>query len=317
MITYGHQEYILQAIEGILMQEYDGEIELIISNDKSPDQTDEIVTKIIAKHVNGFWIKYFKHEVNKGMMSNFIWSLKQASGTYIAICEGDDYWIDPLKIQKQVDFLEANAEYGLVHTDMTILNNRTKKDISRSRGLEQGKELNAKDIFYALLNGEYIIGTQTVLFRAKYLNGFELKKDSAVGDVPLWIALSQVSKIKYIDQITSVYRAAFGSATRQTEVNKQLLFKIAMAESCFDLLEMYGFEVDSKTIEKYRKRVFDYKKYHINALQILHPQYFSNKELNYLISNTSTAKLIFKRTLNRARNYRSILLNFYLLFAKT
>ena len=116
MITYNHEKYIQQAVEGVLMQQTDFPIELIIADDASPDQTEKIVTTIKKKHPNGNWIKYTRHLQNKGMTENFMWALGQAQGKYIALCEGDDYWTDPYKLQKQVDFLEANEEYGLVAT---------------------------------------------------------------------------------------------------------------------------------------------------------------------------------------------------------
>ena len=125
MITYKHETFIAEAIEGVLMQEVDFPVELIIADDCSPDGTGEIVQKFIDEHPNGRWIKYTKHKANKGMMPNFVWALEQAKGKYIALCEGDDYWTDPLKLQKQVDFLEANEEYILTGHDAVIVDSNT------------------------------------------------------------------------------------------------------------------------------------------------------------------------------------------------
>lgn len=113
-ITYGHDKYIEETLDGVLMQQYDGPIEFIIANDNSPDNTDAIIQAYLANHQipDNFDIRYTCHPENKGMMPNFIWALKQATGKYIALCEGDDYWTDPLKLQKQVDFLEENPEYS-------------------------------------------------------------------------------------------------------------------------------------------------------------------------------------------------------------
>ena len=114
-ITYGHEKYIAETLDGILMQQYDGPVEFIIANDNSPDATDEVVKKYFLENPapSNFEIKYTKHETNKGMMPNFIWALEQATGKYIALCEGDDYWTDPLKLQKQVDFLESHPDYSV------------------------------------------------------------------------------------------------------------------------------------------------------------------------------------------------------------
>lgn len=110
MITYGHEKYIRDAIEGVLMQECDFEVELILANDCSPDKTDEIIQNILIDNPIKLKIKYFHNEKNLGMTPNFVFALQQATGKYIALCEGDDYWTDPFKLQKQVDFLEANQQ---------------------------------------------------------------------------------------------------------------------------------------------------------------------------------------------------------------
>jgi glycosyltransferase involved in cell wall biosynthesis len=111
MITYMHEAFIAQAIEGVLMQETNFEYEFIIVDDCSPDRTQEIVQNFIAIHPKGNIIKFFRHEKNIGMQANGLFAVNKCKGKYIAICEGDDYWTDPLKLQKQVDFLESNSNY--------------------------------------------------------------------------------------------------------------------------------------------------------------------------------------------------------------
>ena len=92
MITYGHEKYIREAIEGVLMQECDFEVELILANDCSPDQTDSVIQDIMTNHPRGFWIKYIKQEVNIGMMPNFIFALQQAKGKYVIFAGSDDFY---------------------------------------------------------------------------------------------------------------------------------------------------------------------------------------------------------------------------------
>ena len=120
MITYGHEKYIEEAINGVLKQNCAFEVELIIADDCSPDDTEKIVNRISKTHPKANWIKYTKHNKNLGMMPNFIWTLKQCKGKFIAFCEGDDYWVDPLKLQKQVDFLEENKDVSMVYTNVSI-----------------------------------------------------------------------------------------------------------------------------------------------------------------------------------------------------
>ena len=111
MITYNHEAYIAQAIEGVLMQETDFLIELIIGEDCSADRTREIVMEYQKRRPD--LVRVFTSDVNVGMQRNGQRCFDAGRGKYIAICEGDDYWTDPRKLQKQVDFLEANAEYAM------------------------------------------------------------------------------------------------------------------------------------------------------------------------------------------------------------
>ena len=119
MITYNHEPYIAQAIDGVLMQETDFPIELIIGEDCSTDRTREIVLEYQKKHPD--IIRVITSDKNVGMHKNAHRTEKACRGKYIAFCEGDDYWIDPLKLQHHVEFLKKNQDYGMVHTDASVL----------------------------------------------------------------------------------------------------------------------------------------------------------------------------------------------------
>ncbi len=111
MLTYQHEEFILDSIVSILNQDFFDEFELIIADDASSDNTDNIVNSLIKTHPKGKCIKYFKHPINIGMQANSIFILSKCVGKYIAICEGDDYWIDNKKLEKQYNFLIQNPDY--------------------------------------------------------------------------------------------------------------------------------------------------------------------------------------------------------------
>lgn len=112
MITYNHEKYIRQAVEGVLSQEVEYPFELNIFNDASTDRTGDIIRSIITLHPKGELIRYHVHEKNIGLPANYRWSINNCRGKYVAICEGDDYWIDRNKLQKQVDVLEQNPAYS-------------------------------------------------------------------------------------------------------------------------------------------------------------------------------------------------------------
>jgi glycosyltransferase involved in cell wall biosynthesis len=108
IISYDHEKYIEKCLENVINQITNFDFEIIISNDCSKDNTNTIIENFIAQHDTTNKIRYYNQEKNLGMLSNTAFVLKNAKGKYIAMCDGDDYWTDSLKLQKQVDFLEKN-----------------------------------------------------------------------------------------------------------------------------------------------------------------------------------------------------------------
>ena len=304
MITYKHEAYIAQAIEGVLMQETNFEYDLIIADDCSPDKTEEIVKNIIATHPKGHIIKYFRHEKNIGMNQNGLFAVQQCKGKYIALCEGDDYWTDPLKLQKQVDFLEVNHDYGLVHTNNKILNQRTKKFIDRILRKEAEDELDATDLFYAILNSQYIISTQTALFRRIFLKEVIFENKFNMGDTPLWLQLSQLTKFKFLNEITSIYRSNLGSVSNSKGILNRKKFNISGLEMrIFYTKKILNIE-EKKLIEKYRNQVLNFKKETGMEQKIAFTEYFNNEELSFVTNRDNWLKLFFKKIFLLFKNYK-------------
>lgn len=246
MLTYKHEKYIAEAIEGVLMQQADFDIELIITNDTSPDNTDEIVKNIINTHPRGNWIRYFSHKINKGFLPNFIFTLQECRGKYIAFCSGDDYWVDPLKLQKQVDFLEKNPDYGLVHNDFekNVGGKISESWKARLANIPSGY------IFDELILKDYISSVticaraQLIKECAKILVNEGLKRKWKQEDYPIWLEMSLKSKIAYFPDKNSHYRILEVSASQNPDKTVQFEF----AKSHYDI-QMYFAErekVDSK-----------------------------------------------------------------------
>ncbi|MGJ8551132.1 glycosyltransferase family 2 protein [Winogradskyella wichelsiae] len=197
MITYGHERYIKQAIEGVLMQECNFDVELIIADDCSPDSTAAIITSIQKNHSNSSWINYSKHTKNKGMMPNFMWALEQCQGKYVALCEGDDYWTDPLKLQKQVDFLETNAEFNYCGHQSSVLTNGILKEVSVTL-----KEFTFKELIFSNL-----LNTATLLIRKKAIIKLPVFFNNIpAGDWALQLVAIKDSKAFVFCDNMSVYR---------------------------------------------------------------------------------------------------------------
>lgn len=199
MITYNHEKYIAQAIDSVLMQKTNFDYEIVIGEDCSTDRTREIVLEYKAKHPGK--IRLLLQEKNVGMMQNFIDTLKACTGKYIALLEGDDYWTDPYKLQKQVDILEAHPEYSLCFTDRRII------DLSGNVILidrYNKKVYNTIDV----ITYRFCAPTQTVLFRNFYNIQTFLKRhnDFIYGDVLLTLFLSLLGDMYHLPDITANYR---------------------------------------------------------------------------------------------------------------
>lgn len=218
MITYNHEPYIAQAIEGVVMQKTTFKFELIIGEDCSTDLTRTICEDYANKYPE--IIKLLPAEQNLGMIQNGLRTLQACNGKYIAFCEGDDYWTDPLKLQKQVDFLEANEDYGLVHTNyLRYINDLNCFEESLA------KNINSGNIFIELLK-ENQIATLTVMLRKdlaiEAVKTGILEKGFLIGDYPLWLEISTKSKIGFLNDITAVYRVLPESASHSNDINKEI-----------------------------------------------------------------------------------------------
>jgi len=201
MTAYNQQEYIGQAIEGVLNQRTSFPIELFIGDDHSTDGTSEICRNYASKFPD--IIKYNLRETNIGMMSNFVETLRSCDGKYIAICEGDDYWTDETKLQQQAEFLEANPHVSLCCHNHAVL----KKGLLRQANPGIEGEV-------SILGGEdYLINpffhTASYFFRnaaqpAPYPEWY--RNVLLAGDHFLVLFLSLKGQIGYINKTMSVFR---------------------------------------------------------------------------------------------------------------
>jgi glycosyltransferase involved in cell wall biosynthesis len=205
IITYNHEKYIRDAIEGVLMQKVNFSYEIIIADDYSTDNTRKIILEYKEKYPELFKLVF--QIKNVGPAQNWLDLLSMSKSNYIAYFEGDDFWIDEFKLQKQIDFLEGNIDYGLTYTNSAILQNNKILDN------KLGSNLLKTNLFEA-----NCIPTLTVMFRTNHFHSFfstfnlELK-EWIIGDYPFWLWIYCNSKIHYIDCVTSVHRVVEGSAS--------------------------------------------------------------------------------------------------------
>jgi glycosyltransferase involved in cell wall biosynthesis/predicted O-methyltransferase YrrM len=200
IITYNHEKFIAQAIESVLAQEINFDYEIIVGDDCSNDSTPSILLSLQQQHPGQ--IQLFLNQTNLGMHKNFVQIFTACRGQYIALLEGDDYWVSSQKLQKQINFLDEHSDYALCFHDALIVfedqqHPETKfcpSDLLETPDIERLFQVN-------------YIPTASVIYRAGLVQQlpdwvFELK----MLDWPLHLLHAQCGQMKYIDEIMSVYR---------------------------------------------------------------------------------------------------------------
>ena len=211
MVTYNHGKYISQTLESVIKQKVDFKYEIVVGEDCSIDNTRSIVKNYAYKYPDK--INLLLQDKNIGMERNFFATFKACTGKYIAFCDGDDYWTDPNKLQKQVDFLEAHPDYGLIHCNMDKLYDKTGKLVTNTNLILNFSNI---EIFNGLLSYQFNIATLTVLARTDLLSNAIRKltvTDYLMLDLPIWLEMAQLTKFHYFKESVGVYRKVQGSAS--------------------------------------------------------------------------------------------------------
>lgn len=227
ILAFNHDKFIEKAINSVLTQDFDYEFEIVIGEDFSSDKTREICIKFQNRYPEK--IKLLLQDSNKGLFQNYHDVLNLCRGKYITGCSGDDYWIDNLKIKKQFDFLENNSNYVLIHTGFYILKDQN-KDLIENRINNN----NCDTLFEDLLNGNQI-GALTIFYRNivyfEYIEDIRpLEKLWLMEDYPFWLWISLKYKIKYIPDLTAVYRIHSNSISNSNNLLKEILFEFNVAQ---------------------------------------------------------------------------------------
>lgn len=238
-MTYNHENYIAQCIDGFLMQKTNFPFEILIHDDCSTDKTESIVrdyeTKF-SKIIKGIYET--ENQWQKGCGAHHTKIDAAIKGKYIAICEGDDYWIDENKLQMQVDFLENNPEYGMCYTRAMLYNQSEQKFSTRI----YGSEVKSYEDLY--INGNKII-TLTTMYKKDLLYKYQNEvcpndKGWLMGDLPMWLYFSKSTKMKFMNEATGVYRCLEESASHTNDLKKKEAFRKSSETIRRYFAEKYG-----------------------------------------------------------------------------
>jgi glycosyltransferase involved in cell wall biosynthesis len=217
LVTYNQENFIAQAVESVLMQKTNFDFEIIIGEDESQDNTRAIVMGYKERYpdkirllLNSRGNVVYIDGKPTGRW-NFLNNLSHAKGQYIALLEGDDYWISPHKLQKQVDFLDSHPEYSMCFHDVQIVSEKGNLiSIQASRGKKHTYTL--KD----LLKGNFI-HTCSVMYRRGLFEEFpDWFYKTSVADWPLHILNAEHGDIGHISEVMGAYRVHSGGIHSST-----------------------------------------------------------------------------------------------------
>ncbi len=198
-ISYNQEKYIRQAIEGFLMQKVDFPYEIIVHDDASTDGTQKIIKEYAEKYPKVVrpileTENQFSQTAAKFLMDMY----RSSKGKYIAVCEGDDYWTDDTKLQRQVDFLESNPDYALVFHPVNVhFEDSSIPDVNFPE--------NKRNLSLNRLLDENFIQTNSVMYRSR--NDYnDCESDIIPSDWYMHLFHAQFGKIGFINRTMSVYR---------------------------------------------------------------------------------------------------------------
>ena len=228
-ITYNHKDFISQAIEGFLMQNTTFPFEVLIHDDASTDGTSDIVRAYEKKYPEIIKPIYQKeNQFSKGVKISLTYQYPRAQGKYLAFCEGDDYWIDPNKLQKQVDLLEKSPEIALCYHAVKQVFIGAFTEVNKLGVIESGDLFDADRIW-----DNWTIQTGSIMLRSAIVKEklFKLHSSNAkmyFGDMFLILSANEYGRVVGMSEVMSIYRkhpsslTAYGSNPSVKEMSKML-----------------------------------------------------------------------------------------------
>ena len=296
-ITYNQSQYIEDTLNGFVTQQTDFPFICCVFDDASTDGEQDVLKQWIDNHCNSEKVEIYNHPLAIILMapdknnSNCIYAIHlhkvnlfgkpekqelinywKQFGEYIAICEGDDYWIDSLKLQKQVDFLDKNIDYGLVRTNINQY--IQKEDQIIEDFFSNGNWTRIKDTFYDYIIHGWYAAPCSWLYRAIYIEKYKklqqkLQNENCfTGDILILLCIAENSKIKYFPESTAMYRILDKSASHFNSFERAWSFfiKNKNTRTFFAKNESWSFRLKYLCIASYEHLIFILRHKKVNFL---------------------------------------------------
>lgn len=242
--VYNHEHYLRQCLEGFVMQKTNFAFEAIVHDDASTDNSAAIIREYaenfpdIIKPIYETENQYSKHD---GSIRRIVDNAIAPSTKYVALCEGDDYWTDPYKLQKQVDYLEAHPECGLCYTDINVFDEE--KNTFYNSALKNGIMRKSRDFDDHLLNLCYI-APLTWVYRKSVMDKIGTIGYHTDGTYAIALDFYQHSEIHYLNIVSAVYRKHLGSASNPQNDKSKFLYLKGVYDTQFQYAAKYGYSDD-------------------------------------------------------------------------
>jgi glycosyltransferase involved in cell wall biosynthesis len=221
--AYNHAKFISECLDGFLLQKTNFNFEVLIHDDASTDGTQDIIKAYQAKYPNIIKpIFQTDNQYSKGVKPFIKYLFPASQGKYIAMCEGDDYWTDPLKLQKQVDFLEGNEEYSLCFTRFQTKDESTNTFLDDKNSKHFDINLSFIDYDFERFYRGWHIGTQTVMFINTPETKNFFKQYQLPRDMHLYVELLKQGKGACLKDFCAVYRLTGKGVYTSTSKNQKI-----------------------------------------------------------------------------------------------
>ncbi|MBN2766695.1 MAG: glycosyltransferase family 2 protein [Paludibacteraceae bacterium] len=251
-LCYNHEPYIRDCLDGFMMQKTNFAFEVLIHDDASTDKSADIIREYEAKYPGIIKPIYqTENQYSKGVGVSMTYQFPRAKGKYIAMCEGDDYWTDPYKLQKQVDFLEANEEYSICFHPVKVSKENEKELVDDFITREVPETTTILD----LAEGNYM-HTPSVVFRRnqEVFDDFLLMGSLPLGDYVLHMLNAKYGKIKKLPDIMGVYRVHIGGVWSE----KSYEFRVRKTIETFEKVKKcFNSQVENLLQHKIESYYFD------------------------------------------------------------
>ncbi len=248
MVTYNHRRYIAQAIEGVLSQDTNFPIELVIGEDQSTDGTREVVFDYQRRHPDV--VHVVTSDKNIGALANWRRTLEACRGRYTAFCEGDDLWHTPRKLQVQVQHIESHDRCGMVYSDYDLRDAASgivSQRVLSARPTSMPASVGITDILTATAG----IMSCTVLARRalikQVLNAdldLHLSGKFLMGDTQLWAEIALLAEVHFINQSLATYNRLEESASQSQDLARTLRFWKSNSEMAMYLCKKHGLSAE-------------------------------------------------------------------------